>query len=415
MTHILIYGRWKVGQSLAHFCTSIEQTYTLCDESDAPENFDAYTTIVPSPGIPSSHRVYQSEKTVCELDFLARYIPKWFQIHAVTWTDGKSTTSFVLYHFLKAGFPETPIYLGGNFGNPLADILHDIREKWEKEWHIVLEVSSFMAYYIRTFYADYSILTNLHPDHLDWHHDISEYYHAKQNLLGHTKKTIFYPASVTTLLPELPNFPIESIVMPRELTFEHDLLALTPDTYIDLSDRQLFGQHNVENIFFAASLALRLGIPAKVLSATLPLIPSLSHRLQRISIKDWKTWIDDSKSTTAQSLYAALHAFAPQKVFLIAGGKDKGDPFDGLSEALKNGCTQCVFIGETKPIFLQAAHDAFVPATSVSTMQEAVDSMSANTQEGDIILLSPGCASFDMFRDYEDRAKQFAQAIDASE
>jgi UDP-N-acetylmuramoylalanine--D-glutamate ligase len=415
MTHILIYGTWKVGQSLARFCTSIEQSHTLCDESNAPENFDDFTAIIPSPGIPSSHRVYQSEKTISELDFLARYIPKWFQIHAITGTDGKSTTSFVLYHFLKAGFPETPVYLGGNFGTPLADILHDIREKWEKEWHIVLEVSSFMSYYIRTFYADNAILTNLHPDHLDWHHDISEYYHAKQNLLGHTKKTIFYPASVTTLLPELPHFPIESVIMPSELVLEHNLLSLTPETYIDLSDRQLYWQHNVSNIFLAASLALKIGIPAKVLSETLPSIPSLSHRLQRISMKDGKIWIDDSKSTTGQSLYAALRAFLPQKVFLIAGGKDKGDPFDGLSEALKDTCLQCVFIGETKPIFLQAAHEAFVPALSVSTLQEAVQYMSENTKEGDIILLSPGCASFDMFHDYEDRAKQFAQAIDASE
>lgn len=160
-------------------------------------------------------------------------------------------------------------------------------------------------------------------------------------------------------------------------------------------------------------MAFKLGIPVKVLSATLPLIPALPHRLQRISIKDGKTWIDDSKSTTAQSLYAALRAFSPQKVYLIAGGKDKGDPFSNLTEELKQHCAQCVVIGETKPIFLQAAHDAFVPATSVSTMQEAVDFMSKNTQENDIILLSPGCASFDMFHDYEDRAKQFAFAIHA--
>lgn len=118
--------------------------------------------------------------------------------------------------------------------------------------------------------------------------------------------------------------------MPENLTIENNLLPITPEAFVDLSDRQLFGDHNVANIFFAASLAFRLGIPVKVLSATLPLIPALPHRLQRISIKGGKIWIDDSKSTTAQSLYAALRSFAPQKVHLIAGGKDKGDPFDGL-------------------------------------------------------------------------------------
>lgn len=415
MSHILIYGKWRVGQSLARFCQHISQEYTLCDESDAPESFDAYTSLIPSPGLPSSHRIYQNDKVTSELDFLSRFIPKWFQIHAVTGTDGKSTTCSILYHFLHAGFPDVPVYLGGNFGTALADILLEIDQKWEKEWHIVLEVSSFMAYHLRTFYADNSILTNLHPDHLDWHRDITEYYNAKQNLLGHTKNIILYPASVVTLLPELPHFPIESVVMPENFLIENDLLPITPEAFVDLSDRQLFGEHNVSNIFFAASLAFKLGIPVKILSATLPLIPALPHRLQRISIRDGKIWIDDSKSTTAQSLYAALRAFAPQKVNLIAGGKNKWDPFTDLAEELKKYCTQCVIIGETKPIFLQAAHDAFVPATSVSTMQEAVDYMWENTHEGDIILLSPGCSSFDMFHDYEDRAKQFAFAIHASE
>ena len=145
----------------------------------------------------------------------------------------------------------------------------------------------------------------------------------------------------------------------------------------------------------------------------MPFIPALPHRLQQISQKDNKSWIDDSKSTTAQSLYAALRAFAPKKVHLIAGGKDKGDPFSGLANHLKENCVQCVAIGETKHIFLQACHDAFVPAVSFATLEEAVDYMSEHTQEHDIVLLSPGCASFDMFRDYEDRAEHFAHAIHA--
>jgi len=160
---------------------------------------------------------------------------------------------------------------------------------------------------------------------------------------------------------------------------------------------------------------LRLGVTAKTLSSALPLIPPLPHRLQQISQKDGRIWIDDSKSTTAQSLYAALRAFSPQKIHLIAGGKDKGDSFDGLIQVLKEYCTQCVAIGETKSIFLQACHDAFVPAVSVSSMQEAVAFMHENTEEGDIVLLSPGCSSFDMFESYEDRARQFARAIHASE
>lgn len=415
MTHILIYGKWKVGQSLAHFCKNFNLQHTLCDESDAPETFEEFSTIIPSPGLSSSHRVYESDKIVSELDFLSKYIPKWFQIHAVTGTDGKSTTSSILYHFLRAGFPDAPVYLGGNFGTALAEILLDIEKKWEKEGHIVLEVSSFMAYHIRTFYAHDTILTNLHPDHLDWHKDLSEYYNAKLNLLGHSKNLILYPETAVSLLPDLPHFPIESIVMPEKLTIDNNILTLTSESFIDISERQLYWDHNIVNIFLAASLALRLGVSAKNISSTLPLIPALPHRLQQISQKDGKVWIDDSKSTTAQSLYAALRSFAPQKVHLITGGKDKGDTFEWLTQVLKEHCAQCVAIGETKSLFLQACHNAFVPATSFTTMQEAVAFMSENTKEGDIILLSPGCSSFDMFENYEDRAKQFAYAIHASE
>jgi len=176
-----------------------------------------------------------------------------------------------------------------------------------------------MAYHIRTFYSHNTILTNLHPDHLDWHKDLSEYYNAKLNLLGHTKNLILYPSATIALLPELPHFPIESVVAPQFFVVDHGLLTLTPEAFIDISDRQLFGDHNIVNIFLAASLALRLGVPAKTLSTVLPSISALPHRLEQISARDGKVWIDDSKSTTAQSLYAALRAFAPSKVHLIAG------------------------------------------------------------------------------------------------
>jgi|GEM_PF-1592863 len=96
-----------------------------------------------------------------------------------------------------------------------------------------------MAYHIRTFYADNTILTNLHSDHLDWHKDLSEYYNAKLNLLAHTKSLIFYPSSVLSLLPDLSHFPTETIVMPEKLSIENDILSLTKESFIDISERQL--------------------------------------------------------------------------------------------------------------------------------------------------------------------------------
>lgn len=413
MKNILIYGRGKVGNSLANFCDVIEYPYIICDDNDAPEDLSIFEKIIPSPGIPSSHKIYETWLVVSELDFLFPYIPTWFQIHAVTGTDGKSTTSWILYHFLKFWLPDSPVYLWGNFWTPLADIVGEIKKNEQKIGHIVLEVSSFMAYDIKKFTATNTILTNLHPDHLDWHRNLHEYYYAKLNLLGHTKGTILYPQSILSIFPELVDFPIESIILWDESAQISDsLLQLNPDLFLDISDRQLYGEHNIKNIFFAASLASKIGISVKQLSSILANIPALPHRLQKVSEKDNKIWIDDSKSTTAQSLYAALAAFFPKKVYLIAWGKDKWDPFEHLTENLQKYCTECVAIWETKHVFLQAAHDAYIPAIPSASMDEAVQYLSQNTKEGDIILLSPGCSSFDMFKNYEERSEKFIAAIE---
>ena len=176
-----------------------------------------------------------------------------------------------------------------------------------------------MSYQLEKFYATNTILTNLHPDHLDWHRDLTEYYNAKLNLLAHTKETIVYPASVIPLFPELPDFPLKAFVMPEDISVENGLLKISDESFLDLSDAQLFGAHNIRNIYSAALLALKFGITVKTISSILPTIPALPHRLQVISEKDGKKWIDDSKSTTAQSLYAALTAFPGKKVHLIAG------------------------------------------------------------------------------------------------
>ncbi len=120
------------------------------------------------------------------------------------------------------------MYLGGNFGTPFADIVSQIADKGETSGHIVLEVSSFMAYHLEKFAITSSILTNLHPDHLDWHRDISEYFNAKLNLLGHTKNIIIYPESALQHVPTIASFPLTSIEVPQELEVHDGLLQLSP-------------------------------------------------------------------------------------------------------------------------------------------------------------------------------------------
>jgi UDP-N-acetylmuramoylalanine--D-glutamate ligase len=146
-----------------------------------------YEAIIPSPGIPSSHRIYATGRVISELDFADQFLPKGFKKISITGTDGKSTTTWILYSILqKEYFGKKKVYLSGNFDIPYSETVREILLTGEKKGIIVLEVSSFMAYAIRTFQTNYSIFTNLKPDHLNWHKDLQEYMDAKMNLMHHT-------------------------------------------------------------------------------------------------------------------------------------------------------------------------------------------------------------------------------------
>lgn len=407
----LIYWRGKVGNSLASFCNKKNIAYTICDDTDAPSDFSDFKNIIPSPGIPSTHRIYESGKILSELDFLSKYIPKWFQIHAITGTDGKSTTSWISFHILQ--WWDLPVYLGGNFGTPLASILEEIKSSWESRGHIVLEVSSFMAHGLTTFSPNNTILTNLHPDHLDWHTSIDAYYWAKFLILQNTKERILYPEIATQLLPGLKKLKKTAYILPNEITvIDKNLLEIEKGKMIDISESQFYWQHNLRNIWMASRLALDLdhNLNTKKISEILAQLSPLQHRLEKVSHEGNRLWIDDSKSTTGQSLRAALTAFW-ERVILIAWGKDKGDTFDDLKRLMQDHCKACIALGETKHQFLETAHEVYIPGIPVANMQEAVMQAYNLSQENDIILLSPGCSSQDMFRDYYDRGKQYQDAI----
>jgi UDP-N-acetylmuramoylalanine--D-glutamate ligase len=154
-----------------------------------PTSYDAYEFIIPSPGVPSHHAIYQTGKVVSELDFACQYLPSGFQTIAITGTDGKSTTSAIMYSILeKEYFGKKSVYLSGNFDIPFSATVLDILKKCEKKGIVVLEVSSFMAYSLEKFTPDYSIFTNFKPDHLNWHRDLQDYLDAKMHIVTRTKK-----------------------------------------------------------------------------------------------------------------------------------------------------------------------------------------------------------------------------------
>ncbi len=192
---ILIYWKGKVGSALAVLCDYQNLSYEIRDDSDALTDFTPYDYIVPSPGIPVSHQIYATWKVVAELDFAYQFLPKRFSIIAVTGTDGKSTTSWILYNIInKEHYVKKQVYLSGNFDVPFSETVREILKSGWSEGYIIVEISSFMSYAIgkhpdfEAFSPDYSIFTNFRKDHLNWHGTLQDYLDAKMNLLVNTKR-----------------------------------------------------------------------------------------------------------------------------------------------------------------------------------------------------------------------------------
>jgi UDP-N-acetylmuramoylalanine--D-glutamate ligase len=422
---LLIYWKWKVGKGIAWLCDFLDISYEIKDDSDTLD-FQKYETIIPSPGIPSHHSVYRTWKVKSELDFAYEFLPKDFHIIAVTGTDGKSTTSWILYELLRREFGDERVYLSGNFDVPFSETVHQILEKKQKNGYIVLEVSSFMAYQLNTFRTDYAIFTNFKRDHLNWHKDLKEYFDAKMNLLHTTKKGAILNNQVLTFASEngldyiLPsNTKVYSTSdwnnksEFKNRTNGDDIIISWRKKY-SLKDTNFSGIHNALNILSATLVTNQIRICSKRTKEYLKQITWLPHRLEKIGEKNGVLFIEDSKSTSAQSLEAALSSFGgtlDKNLLLIVWGSDKGDTFHQLAPKFKNRAKAMVCIGATKSAFITIAENEKIPYLSTDSLQEGVLWLYAQARTWDILMLSPGCASFWLFRDYLDRAVQFREAI----
>ncbi len=417
----LIYWKWKVGSAVAALCDFYGISYEICDDTNAPSSYHPYTVIIPSPGIPGHHPIYKTGKIMCELDFAYQFLPKSFQIVSITGTDGKSTTAWIMYNILEKEFSvKKSVYLSGNFDIPFSSTILEILKKWEEQWIIVVEISSFMAFCIQKYQSDYSIFTNFKPDHLNWHADLGEYLDSKMNIIHHTKK-------IAILNNQVIEFSQENnldIVVPKNTRIfgnnlsmrdgtDGESIVISWDKTYALSETNFSGQHNAMNILACALVANEMDISSKQINEHLKTIKWLPHRLEVI----WQKWgiiiVEDSKSTSAQSLAAALGSFGNTKnLLLIVWGSDKWDSFLHLSPMFQNRVRAVVCIGATKDKFVQIAEQENIPYFATDILDNWVDWLYEQGSIDDVLILSPGCASFGLFQDYLDRANQFRKAIE---
>ena len=385
-----------------------------------------------SPGIPLTNplvrRVQHADIPVYgEIEVAYRLCKA--PIIAVTGTKGKSTTTALIGHLLRHARPEHLVHVGGNIGNPL---IREVVNLTANDW-VVAEVSSFQLETIRSFRPRVSIILNIAADHLDRYFSIDEYAEAKFRIFTNQgMQDIFVGNLDDQRLAQLHWKDNDMRVHARQLWYtlgeNHERAAMylqggnimyapihgdpRPIVIMGLDEIPLAGEHNVGNVMAALLAALAIGCDAHLLRAAVANFTPPAHRLQSVASIDGILYVDDSKATNPSAVEAALQTFA-RPIVLIAGGRAKNTKFEAMGAMIDARAKAVVLIGEAADAIAQ--HVRRVPVARVDSMERAVAEARALASDGDVVLLSPGCASFDMFDSAEDRGERFAAAVNGIE
>jgi UDP-N-acetylmuramoylalanine--D-glutamate ligase len=371
--------------------------------------------VVVSPGVPVDHPLVRAAEAsgigvAGELELASSFARA--PLVAVTGTDGKSTTVTLLGALLAAAGRRAPV--AGNVGRPLADA---VDEAGPGDL-LVIEVSSFQLETVHTLKPQVAVLLNLAPDHLDRHHSLDVYRELKLKLFARQRP------EDDAVLPagwgEVPGagrrlaFGLDPELVTLGATVVNGWLVRRSEAgeeqLLPAAELGLPGPHNLENALAAVAALSRYAIPAPVLAEALRRFRGLPHRLEEVAVVSGVAYVNDSKATNVHALSSALRTF-PRGIHLIAGGRDKASDFAALAGLIAERVVRVYRIGEARER-LHAAWPA-VAGGDYPSLAAAVTDAAARARAGEVVLLAPGCASFDMFRDFEDRGETFRRLVHA--
>jgi UDP-N-acetylmuramoylalanine--D-glutamate ligase len=355
---------------------------------DGLELLDGAACVVKSPGVPNEAPVVVAARergmpVVGELELAWRLLPNRFV--AVTGTNGKTTTTELLGAIWRAA--GLPVALAGNVGTPLSSLVGEV----EPEATVVCEVSSFQAEDSEALAPDTALLLNITEDHLDRHGSVEAYREAKLRLFRNQT------AEQVAVVPRGVEVPGAA----RRVEFGELPLAA--------EEIRLRGAHNLENAMGASAAAIASGVPEDAVAAALRTFAGVPHRLEEVGSVNGVLYVNDSKATNVSSAVRGIEAFEGG-VHVILGGSMKGGGFDGLRDPLSSRAVAAYLIGEAADR-LEADLDGTVPLRRSGDLATAVRDASAAAAPGEVVLLSPACASFDQFADYEERGDAFRSLI----
>ncbi|MDR4493921.1 MAG: UDP-N-acetylmuramoyl-L-alanine--D-glutamate ligase [Nitrospirales bacterium] len=444
---VTVFGLGRSGESAAHLLVALGATVTIVEEritaevQQAQERFLRQGVevlvgnlaeqgcmhadlVVISPGVPKEHPVVRSLKergvpVIAEIELASWLLSA--PIVAVTGTNGKSTTVRLIGAVLQQSGKKA--FVGGNLGIPLCEAVPKSQRNSvasDYEW-VVAEVSSFQLEAIHRFRPHIAVLLNVTPDHLDRHPTKEDYIQAKQRIFeNQTPDDIAFinwdDAVVRAMVAQAPSqmyaFSLKGPVERGVYLDGTTIRARMKGTEISIMERDqvcLRGDHNIANAMVAIGVGLLCGCSVQDIVEGLKQAPTFEHALE--PVREWQgiRFINDSKGTNVDATLKAIQSFR-EPLILILGGKDKGGDFSQLVESITRGVKRLVVIGEATAK-IQTALGHVKPLTVVDTLTEAVDQAVQAACPGDVVLFSPACASFDMFRNYHHRGQEFKRIV----
>jgi UDP-N-acetylmuramoylalanine--D-glutamate ligase len=376
--------------------------------------------IIKSPGIPDKAEVikHATEKNIPiidEIEFAFRHIGK-SKVIAITGTNGKTTTTLLTYHLMKeAG---VKVALAGNVGFSMARQLVDKTFDW-----FVLELSSFQLDGIQTFKPEIGILLNITPDHLDrYGYNMQNYVNSKFQLtknMGPQDNFIFYgddavimrEVKTKAIAANKIEVSLQNGIAPVKYTDTKMNFSLNGKNFsIAQDETTLRGPHNLINTMAAVSAVLLAGVSAESIKTGLKTFKNAPHRLEDVGTIKGVQFINDSKATNVDSVVYALGSY-DQPLVWIAGGIDKGNDYNLIMEQVKRKVKTLICLGKDNEKLKKVFGGVVPKIMETQSVKELVRMALDSANEGDVVLLSPACASFDLFKNYEDRGNQFREAV----
>lgn len=442
--HALVVGLGRSGVSAANLLSKFGSRVTVTDEKKEKELLENLARLKPrtpesillklgghsnvdiskidlvviSPGVqwnsPFLNKIRENGIRIIsevELAFQQIKVP----LIAITGTNGKTTTTALTGEMLKKDGKK--IFIGGNIGNPLCE---EVLNGGKSE--IVLsEISTFQTEGIETFKPYISAILNITPDHLDRHESMDEYIELKKRIFvnqGENDYTVlnlddeitaqlsYEGAGKKVFFSRLKEVERGAFLRGDKIIFKMDGRE---ETICCLQDLKLIGVHNIENTLASIAVSRLCGVSDKSIKDAISEFKGIEHRMEFVREINGIKFINDSKGTNVGATVKSLQSFS-EPIVLIAGGKDKGSDYSSLKNLIEEKVKFLILIGEAKKK-IALSLNGFKNRIEVNSLREAVNEAFSRAGNGDVVLLSPACASFDMFRNYEDRGKQFKDIV----